>query len=274
MDRILFQLCFARGGVIAREAFLDRHAFNNRMLYYDANKLALKEIQNNVTDYIIIDLICERIKIFVFSFDEKEIWMCKNMPLIDTWKQWMNHSEYNIKKIRDIDTIQLAQDYEEDICKFVKELLKIYPHARIIYNSVRMADYYLDKNRKVKKFNEDGYQTVIPYNNPVYGNLMIKRAERCILQELCENLNYYEEKGIHIIPFPRYTLASETHHFGLHPLHFYESYYWYAAQALQIILESKDKLEEIKLLQILRNYQEECNKHLLEERLEKEAGGI
>lgn len=266
---------FRFGGDIALENFCDSHNFNNRMLYFDANKLALKEMQNNITDYIIIDLICERIRVFVFSFHEKEIWMCKNMPLVETWKRWIDNPKYSgIKKIKDIDTIQLSQDYEKDICRFVRELLKLYPHSRIIYNSVRMAEYYLDESMKIKRFNQDGYHTVILYNDPVYGNLMIKRAERCFLQELCENQNYYENNGIHIIPFPRYTLASKKHHFGLHPLHFYESYYLYAAHALKIILEAENKIEEIKSLQILQKYQEEINKHLIGERLDKEFGGI
>lgn len=243
------------------EEFQDDHAFTNRMLFYDANKLTIEKLKEPLSDYIIIDLGSERIRIFVFSMNGKEYWMCKSQPFINTWYKWKKDSKYKgIKKVKDIETLQIGSDYEENIRKFVRQLLEIYPHSKIIYNSVRMADYYNDKG-EIKKFNSrGGYKIVFSYNNPDYGNKIIKRAERCFLQELCEKESYCSDKGIHIIPFPAYTMASTTHHFGLHPLHFEEAYYWYAAYALQIIVESRSKSEEINKLEILRNYQGSVNR--------------
>ena len=64
------------------------------------------------------------------------------------------------------------------------------------------------------------------YNNPEYGNAVIEHVERLFLSRIGK---------VHIVPFPKNTLADENHHFGLHPLHFTTNYYEYLAECVKEI---------------------------------------
>ena len=250
------------------ENFKTKHNFSNKMLYYDANKMVFEKLKEVSTDFILIDLICERITIFVFSYQGTEVWMCKNMPFVETWSRWSAQEEnQKFRKIKNIHTKNLGEEYEKDIMKFAKQLMQLYPRSKIIYNKVRLVDYYQDKQQTIKQFNRDGYKIVFNYNIPSYGNDVIQRAERTFLQTLCEQKEYFEDDGIHIIPFPEYTLGSTGHHFGLHPLHFHDEYYWYAAEALKIIVTSNNKEEEMRRLKELLNYQNKMNKYRFEKNI-------
>ncbi len=210
------------------------HNFDKRMLYYDANKLALEKIKQCDASWFIFDMICERITIMEFSYENK-VGLCeKSWDFVDNYLNLAKSEKWKgIKKIRDIDVCELGEEYLDNIDRFCDMIFSKFASDHIIFLECEMAKQYWGKDNNLYTFNvEPGYKLITKYNDPDYANEQIARATERIRKNM-PNINY--------IPMPKDTIADEKHHFGLHPLHYSDSYYLYAARALKTIVNGKDE---------------------------------
>lgn len=231
--------------------------FQKRMLYYDANKLALEKIQETESDYFIFDVICERITIMEFELDGKRGCVEKSWGFVNNWFELKKDKKYEkLKKIRDINVLDIMDNtYEQKVKKFCELISQKYDQEHIIFVETELSDRYFDKNNGVHKFNEkNGYHLVSGYNMPEYGNKVIKTVEKMIKKYL---------PNIHYIPMPQSVLGDEKHHFGIHPLHYQASYYEYAATAIKCIVKQQDHLKTKEILKQLCQLQSLNNEFLL-----------
>lgn len=239
---------------IELEDYVCGRNFDKRMLFYDANKLAVEKITKEDSKYFIFDIICERITVMEFALGNSIGKVEKSYTFIDNWYEFLKTPKYEgIKKIRDINTLDLDDLYEHNIDKFCKIISKKFKSNHIIFLELNLVDEYIDKDGKLKSFNkDDGYNIVSSFNMPEYGNAVLKRVQKRIKKQL---------PNIHYIPMPDSVLASSNHHFGLHPLHFTDDYYQYAATAVEMIVElDKPKLTKIPLRKLC-DLQSRINKY-------------
>lgn len=236
--------------------------FEKRMLYYDANKLALNKIVEHNNEYFIFDVICERITVMKLELNNQVSFVEKSWLFVDNFLNMVKTEQYKgLKKIEDIDVLELDDSYEKKIDLFCDKIKKKFPKEKIIFLQCRLVDEYLDKNNDLRKFNvDDGYKIVSNYNIPEYGNKVLKRVEKRIKKNL---------PNIHYISMPEGVLASENHHFGLHPLYYTDDYYKYVAEAIKMIVDLKKPELTEKPLQYLCELQSHNNlesKKILEKR--------
>lgn len=212
--------------------------FDRRMLYYDANKLALEKIRECEADFFIFDAACERMMIMEYDFKGKRGFSEKSYVFIDNYLNMLKKEKWKgLKKIRDIHASELGDDYLRNIDRFCEIILSKFPSSRIIFLECYSVKPYIGKDRKYHVFSEgDGYKLITKYNEPDYANEQVKRATDRIKQNM---------PNIHYIPMPEYALADEAHHFGLHPFHFTDEYYVYAAQCIKAIVNERDISQKI-----------------------------
>ena len=212
--------------------------FDRRMLYYDANKLAINKIQECEADFFIFDAICERVMVMEYEYNGQIGVSEKSYVFIDNYLKMIKSEKWKgLKKVRDIPALELGDNYLKDIDRFCEIILKKFPSSRIIFLECNLVKKYIDKDRKIRTFNEDdGYKIITQYNQPDYANEQITRVTKRIKQNM---------PNIHYIPMPDNIMADATHHFGLHPVHFVDMYYYYAAACIEAIVNERDISKKI-----------------------------
>lgn len=237
--------------------------FEKRMLYFDSNKLAIDKILEAPTEYFIFDVICERITLMEFQKEDKKGIVEKSWDFVNNWYELLKMEKYKgLKKVRDIETFDLfGNGYEEKIEKFCKIISGKYKTENIIFLELQLAEQYIDKQRDLYRFNSGGgYNLISKFNNPSYANKVIAKVQKLIKMYLPD---------IHYIPMPYNILADTEHHFGLHPLHYMENYYLYAAKAIEILINEKKEVSDT-LISHLCKLQEENNDLLIRRMCRKE----
>lgn len=208
---------------------VDDTNFMNRMMYYEFNKLGLKEILNNESDYLIIDFADCRYDIYEFD-KPKDIKIIYTNDARKTFENIKDKKEYqNIEK----HYINVPENYsdikiKELLTKFINEVLKKYKPENIILNRVQMNNEYYEDNEKKYLHNNFHYSR----------KDFIYKIEELFLKLLpsCQVLETKEKPILNI-----------NHRFGgPHPLHFEDIYYNYRMELLNNIITKNNKEELIK----------------------------
>lgn len=238
--------------------------FEKRMLYFDSNKLAIEKILEASTEYFVFDVICERITLMEFEKEGKRGIVEKSWDFVNNWYELLKMEKYKgLKKIRDIEVLDLfGKGYEEKIEKFCKIIAEKYSEKNIIFLELQLAEQYVDKQRDLYRFNSGGgYNLISKFNLPWYANEVITKVQKLVKKYL---------PNIHYIPMPCNVVADTEHHFGLHPLHYIESYYLYAAKAIEIVINEKEEVSGA-MIRHLCKLQEENNEFLVRRMCKKES---
>ena len=208
---------------------VDNTNFMNRMMYYEFNKLGLKEILDNESDYLIIDFADCRYDIYEFD-NPKDVKIIYTHDSRKTFENIKNNPEYqNIEKhyLNVIDNFNETQ-IEKLLIKFIKEILKKYKEENIILNRIQMNNEYYENNKQ--HFLEDNFH----YNRQKF----ITKIEDIFIK-LLPNCKILKTKEL--------PLLNINHRFGgPHPLHFEDIYYNYRMQLLDSLITGNKKVEIIE----------------------------
>jgi hypothetical protein len=226
LQQSLFTL-FSRPLEIAYEEAksVDDTNFKNRMMYYEFNKLGLKSILENKSDYLVVDFADCRYDIYEFD-NPKGVKIIYTHDARATFENIKDNPKFKNIERHYVNVLETFSDGDIRYLleKFITEILKNYRPENIILNRIQMNNEYYENNEKK-----------ILENNFHYGRKeFITKIEDIFIELLpeCKILNT-EEKPILDI----------NHRFGApHPMHFEDIYYNYRMQLLDdLILDKKNK---------------------------------
>lgn len=180
-----------------------------KVIAADFNGNALDIISKDSPDFVIIDLMSERLSLGV-TFRDPEL-PPKFITLHNDLKKCklFDNIDMNLSDFIPIAHEQLS-DYFINKCVnlFCEKLLKIISVTKIIFIESFFCDRYLSKEQKIKSFSD--------LNRSLQINNRLKKIQNMLLQ----NLN-----GCHIIRFPANALADENHSLQLAPMHYTRDIY-------------------------------------------------
>lgn len=211
--------------------------FNKKMTYYNFSKLAKEKILNSAGEWFVFDLGGERLPLQTWEMYGKST----NVPVTwDTYRLGINLREQNEIgdfKIKDwrMPNYKVA-GWKELIQKFCKLILSKYDQSKIIYVSVQQNEEIIDANfSDIFTFTANKYDLLCGTEN-----VSIREKQNTIIQD-AEKIILSQIPNCWVIKMPEYTLSSVRHHFGSHPLHFDYLYYEYAAEAIKMIVKSRNQ---------------------------------
>lgn len=217
--------------------------------------------QNNIVDYLVkqdLNNFFRRNTILDFNktmyeyfFEVKSDWLLldagilRHRTLIDNQHNaavtevHLNrlHCNYDINVCRMVSTMDLSED-DFTVCmeSYITKLLNEYEEEKCIVLESYMAPVFVDNERCcIQKFKQDLNVR----------NASIRRGYRYMREHLNQ---------AHFIPFIPDIPADFSHKWGLDPLHYVVEYYEYASQALKIIMKKLPRDEEVKAIDVLKDY--------------------
>lgn len=209
--------------------------------YIDLNKTLFDVYDNFSSDYFIVDvgeLRCALLKLI--DYENNSTRVCSTVASREFCLDKDKLGKYGIKVEENIDPFNhTADELEEAITYFCKNILKRYSPEQIIINEVKFVDNYLDINKEIKNFVGE---KIIPEGYAKKINDLYDVATGILKKKLC---------GCHIIRFPENVIADELHMWGRSPQRYLKEYYEYCNLALNII--TGKHADEEKLLCDLRD---------------------
>lgn len=211
----------------------DNYNFKNRMLYYELNKIGLKNLLKNHAKYLIIDFVDAGRDILKFSIpnDSSVISTQDIIYTLDSLSK-IRKLEYKVYDVRNYTDEQI----EIQLKKFIEILLKEYNPSDIILNRVQMQNIYYENN--VKKTINDCFIYNRLYFIKKIEDIFLKILPNCKI--LCSN---YEP------------ILDINHRLGgPHPAHFETIYYEYKMKLLDSLITG-----EVSNIEIDKEYEEKYN---------------
>lgn len=232
--------------------------FSKRNFALDFTGKSLDYLNEEQSDYLILDMGCCRYDCYKFSNGSVLTKMHNDQKMqIEYLKQLMNtFSIDECYSIIDNDTI-LMQMMDECIPVYLDKLKKMYPIDKIILVETRIAESRISKDGKLEES---------PYIQLLQG--WKKRIEYAY--ELAKvNL-----KGCHVLEFPGGVPGDEQHKWGPGGLHYIKEYYDYAFRCMQIIFEKYDIKDERRYIQETREKYEMQINQIVQRALKKTLHNI
>ena len=205
------------------------------------------------TDYFIFDLGGERLPLQQWTYNG----VSSKIPV--SWETY--NTSNNIKKnssyafeISDWHLVDRnIEMYKMNLEMFADIIKEKYDSKKIIYVSVRQANYFINNEKKII-CNFDDYE-----GNGIERKSLRKKQETII--EYAEKIILNKMPKIWLIESPNNILADDRHHFGRHTLHFNHLIYEYYAMAVNLIVQSNnlkdiDELVVRKKIDFLKKYTE------------------
>lgn len=186
--------------------FTANNAWQQRMIFIDYNKLLFERLDENPSDFFLIDLIDER-----FSLNKIE----------GSFITWTSVSEACLNLEKNLVHAMYFYDnaIKDPIGLYCERLLSLYaPHKIILYKA-----YF-----KYKYISAEGESKCFPQDKVKYYSRLNEHFSRCY-DELSERLNCI------IIEMPKNAEASEIHKWGLAPMHYTEQANRYVFRELEKI---------------------------------------
>lgn len=216
---ITLDLYFARQSIISAVAdkiplsYEEIHLqsnFQKKQIFYDYNKNAFEMLQENLSEYLLIDLVDERFPLI----KTEGSYVTRSVSLLESGI--INGNEPIIEKKEYVDTCGNISYQVEGIDvrvyldRFCDRILKIYKSQNIILHVVRGAEYYYDENKTIKRFEPNivGYFKKLNKMWTFMYDYLFQKMNGCIRIDIS----------------PGY-LADEKHKWGLAPIHFQKEYY-------------------------------------------------
>ena len=239
----IFSQCSPRVCEVPLEWIQHKSNWYNRVIYSDINKKAFELLKQDKSDYLILDLMSERLSLLKVKYNQQETLITGHNDLKNTNLFGYNGIFGNLEDAEHISLEELNESFiEESINLFCDKIKQIFTPDKIIFIESYYVYKYVDKNGIVQKFNMK-----IDYINKINSRLV--KLQNIILENL---------KGCHIVRFPNNIYGDESHHLNLSPTHYDKNYYKYALNEIKkyIINNTNNKTEDlinVKLLIIEEN---------------------
>lgn len=217
-----------------------------RSVEFDLKKNGIEYLNQSDAEWMLIDIADARLNLVEA--------IIKNEPiLIGTKSAYWSKAEKNVlSHIKTFDPFSKLnyifpwalkdEELHAAIVKFANMIKAKYSQNKIIFNQVRMIPYYVSESGNLKTYNK---YILIDERNKI-----IDKCTRWILEEIPE---------CHVIEMPNEVMGKYNHKWGLSPLHYVDEYYYYALEAVKIIVsENADEKE------LLKNLKEKYDKYFLE----------
>lgn len=193
-------------------------AFQRRMVLSDTQKTAFTKFSNDNSEYLIIDLIDERLGMINF----RNSVVTNSMELVGSGL--LTGSEAKAKYRRNIFNVYTTdfKPIEPMFKEFCERIKQIYPQKKIIIHIADAKTKYRSTDGKIKKFPKEQIKKSHTFNrmySTMYG-LLVKYLPDANIIDICHN--YY---------------ASESHHWGLNIIHYEDEYYQQASRELIKIIK-------------------------------------
>lgn len=206
--------------------------FVYRCLSLDAEKKALSYIKAAECEWLILDM--TTLQSPIFEWDDGQIISQPHQSnkCIPSIMSFFN------KPPKVYECWELPQDLLHDrVYRMCRELLKIFKPDKIIFNESYGAYEYISKGGMLIPFNSSIREKFGKIND-IY-SVCYQIAKECL-------------NGCHIILPINNIVGSETHKWGLHPLHYCDKYYEYAEKAISIITQKYAREMEDEKLEFLQ----------------------
>lgn len=208
-----------------------------RLVCQDINKTAIDYLFERKSDFLIIDLLANRLNMFRkgdFYLTESAIYRSNKEKFTEDF----NLEEYEEIKM----TNQALGFYKDSLDKLCGVILRNYSPDQIILNECYGVLSYISNMRK-KSFDAGVRNHVESYNK------LVREMYSYVKSKL---------KGCHIINFIDNVLADPANKWGLYPLHYHSFYYEYDAKAIETVCwGGHSQEEEAARLEELRQYYSE-----------------
>ena len=193
----------------------------SRIIATDINKNALDMILQARPDYLIIDLMSERLDLLKVLINNQETLLTLHNDLLKTNLFCKGGELYNYDVSSNVVQLESYDDLFLDFCirKFCAKIRKVMPEERIIFIESFKVREYIDKIGVIHKFDEE--------------KMKINRTNN-MLHKLENYMSYYLG-DCNFVYFPINTIADEKHHLNLTPTHYCPNYYKYALEVIENI---------------------------------------
>lgn len=210
--------------------------FYKRSLCFDINKYSFDYIIAKKSDYLLVDVLAARLDLLKKG----------NHFVTITYPVMVNRERLNkdcgFDKYEQIRPFDIDDDEWNRCMDRLSELiLNHYAPSQIILHKYYNAEKYVDGS-KICFFGSKIREDYIRQNE------LIKKLDARLENNL---------KGCHVIESPEFVLADKSNPRNLNPLHYFDDYYKYGSEALDIIMKKlPDNEERIKLEDLRQQYQE------------------
>ena len=250
-------------GADVDESMLIGNNYKKRNIVIDFQKNLLAKINEVNSEYFIFDIICERKPVIHFSYDsengKEEGYVLRTPQLLENWDNLKCNPKFkNLNIEREYFTNEIFDNlnYVKSIDLFCENLLKKYSPDKIIFNEVYPVDDYISQKRVYGNFTDPtSYKIDFDYNQAT----CVKSFMETVANMLKERL-----VGINIVKFPRATYADSKHLWGIHTLHFNDTYYKYVADCIKVVINENDEKSRKEKLEILYECQSRNNEMFIE----------
>ncbi|EKN66467.1 hypothetical protein BABA_15197 [Neobacillus bataviensis LMG 21833] len=193
--------------------------FQQRMVYNDLQKMFRRYIQNPTSDYLIIDLIDERMNLI----------KVKQGPYITRSTELVN-AKLKVDQAAVLKRLHLPEHlWFDKAALFIDDVKKKFDRNQIILHKVFWQEKYRTAAGELKEFEN---RKEIRENNELlhtYYSFMEDHMD-----------------GIHVIDLNGKYYGDETHRWGKSPFHFEEEYYKDFLQQLHAIIDLKDNRKMVR----------------------------
>ena len=219
---------------ILEKDIVAENGFGIRMQKYCFQHKPFAEYSNSLkSDYFIFDLCDERLPL--------QKWCCKgeSIDIPVTWNTYRTSQNLSQESYEKYGGISISdwhfadrnrESYIKEIKKYCESIKKLYPEDRIIYISLRQADFALKQDGKLVVPIDELKKTGV-------SDLARRKRENQII-DFAESIVKQELKNCWIVNTPDSLIADARHHFGIHPLHFHYLVYEYIAECVSMIADS------------------------------------
>lgn len=197
-------------------------AFEKRMLLEAFNKTILDDLSKVDSDWLFLDLGEERSNLLQTNGGKTLLTDTHVLNLL--YKNIFVDGPYRDQNVQKMKIDQLDETVlKETISKFANLLKEKYPQDHMILLEVYLGKEYLNNQGEYRRFQ-------IPVEEIDACNNRLKKLYQLLRQEL---------PGAHFIKMPTDCVCVESHLWGIHPVHYSDSFYQYAAEAIENITKSK-----------------------------------
>ena len=212
----------------------------NKCIAADINKSIIEDTIKEKPDWIIIDLMSERLDTAKCKLNNESIWLTMHNDL----KKTELYKNNNLIIGEEIMRWENLDDGRKNIIikSFCESLLEYFPSEKIIFIESFYVKSYIDKCGNIRAFDEDKIKKKKIVNNR--------------LLEI-ENLMIFYLKINNVIKFPYNQLGDELHHLHLSPCHYLRSYYLYVFEELKRIVTNTCNINLYDF--IIKSNDEICN---------------
>ena len=195
--------------------------FQKMAVYNDLAKNTFNILENDKSEYLIIDLIDERFALI----QHKNTILTASPYLVDS--NYFNEINYSQIEKRANGYFFNNKNIDIFLDMFCQNILKIYAPPKIILHKGYMLDKYINKKNKIKKF-----------------DINYQKNNKRVNDKINYMYDYIETKlqcGL-VVNFCKKFYASENHKWGLAPMHYCTEYYQAVLYKIRDYLISKNSV--------------------------------